>query len=558
MAPPLPQVYDVAHSADSDRWVGQLRAGTAARARPPTGSASATHSRAQRVVPTPQGLPTGVDTPSVTAAPSLLAPPQSASKAAQAPTSSSSPTMAAGSARGSDDKAGAPAHSPPTAAPATHSRASPTAAVAATALRLLVVRSLHYGRFSNNVMSLVEATGLAAATGRSLATPRFDRCSENEGLGALFDEAALAAAVVAGGGSGGGAAHFAEAAVRGGGGGGALGGRGVSTEAPPPPAEGTAPPQLVLLQPPARGGAWASLVEACGPTGVYVPLRDEVAGRASHTWRGVAWAALAPSELPPFDAAAAGLPAAQQSAGTAGADLTASPAYALLAPGVASHGAPAMLEDSWLAYRLAAPRLARERCLLLGNPFLSVNWAALPRGALEAAARGVATPARRIDAAVDAWVASAGLPAGALAAGVGVHLRLRDIGNEAWACAHDPRALVATLHAAVAAAATAAAVAAAAAGAPAPPPVVAFLATDEPDSPCAALVRAALPRTLDLVSGDPALGGRGGCGEAAWVQAALARTGAFVGNHYSTFSGAVHTARVLRWGAPPNSTFWVR
>ena len=42
------------------------------------------------------------------------------------------------------------------------------------------------------------------------------------------------------------------------------------------------------------------------------------------------------------------------------------------------------------------------------------------------------------------------------------------------------------------------------------------------------------------------------------MQAALARTAFFVGNYYSTFSGAVHTARVLRWGAAANTTVWFK
>ena len=393
---------------------------------------------------------------------------------------------------------------------------APTRASALPAGRLLVLRSIHYGRYSNNLIALTEALGLAAASGRSLLSPRFDRCAEP--LDELFDMTAMEVAVAEGNASG----------------------------------NPALPPQLFLLQPPQEGGVGSSLVGACGETGVYIPLRDEVAGKASHTWRGVAWRAL--HELPAFDPLAAGLPPERVAAALPRANLTRTHPYggegSLFCPGIARYGLPELLVDSWLPQRLSAAPLSAERCLLIGNPFLSLNWATLPRGAFERAARGVARPAARIDAALDRWLAARGLTQRDLEQGLGVHLRLKDIGNERAWCEHDPRGFVATLQWALAAAAAAGA----AARGPLAPPPLAFIATDDAGSPCAALVRGAFPAALDLVSGDSQLGG---CAEVAWVQAALARTAFFVGNFYSTFSGVVHMARVLRFGRAVNTSVWV-
>lgn len=360
---------------------------------------------------------------------------------------------------------------------------------------------MHYGRYSNNLMALTEALGIARATGRTLVVPRMDRCGDDEDVAALYNLTAMAAVA-----------------------------RVVLLAGKVGPHGETAEPLVRAM----CGGAAG---------GMYIPLRDEVAP-GDHTWRGVAWTVVPPSRLPPFDPAAAGVPRAQAQWAASAAGLVAAPPYdTLFAPGVPVHGLPAMLGEQWLPQRLAALPYT-HKCVLLGNPFLSMNWATMPPGSFEAAA-GALAPSARVLAGVGRWADRHGLSAAQLSAAMGVHLRLKDIGNLVGWCDHDPRRFVGRLHEARASVPRATA----AAGAPV------LIATDDEASVCTRLVRDAFPGTLLVVSGDSALGG--GCSELAFVQAVLARTAVFVGNAYSTFSGAVHAARVLHHGAQPNTTVFI-
>ena len=372
-----------------------------------------------------------------------------------------------------------------------HHTTTPIADSAAAApSRYLVVRSIRFGRFSNNVIALQEAMALAASSGRILVVPSFDRCLPDEPLEAIFD----------------------------------------------------AIPGLIVL-----GASNTSLTALCGDPGAaplpYLPLRDEVAGARNLTWLGVAWRVVDPADLyPVVPARDVFSPADAKFASVKNA--SSADVYArYFAPGVAMHGLPELLVDHFLHVRLA---LSPEPCVLIGNPFLSLNWAVLPSPveSLAVVTRAL-RPSRRILAAAASWLAGNNASWHDVGASLGIHLRGKDIGNFDSLCRSRPQSFVDDLRAF--AARQAPFVINGGAGRPS----TILVASDDARSPCLPLVAAAFPgaRILGLGGEGPAGLRRGGCGEAWLIQSVMGRTAAFVGNGYSTFSGLCHQLRMFLPGA---------
>ena len=387
-----------------------------------------------------------------------------------------------------------------------------TPAATAGPPRYLIVHGITYGRFSNNLMGIGEAITLARASNRVLVLPAsMHRCG-HERLDRLFNATALAASLPLG--------------------------------------------LLFIINDESASSELSSLCNSS--SGRYLPLRDDENTAPVHSWKGMRWTRVPEQQLPyRFEDV---LFSVRRYASMPNASWLPPPYEELFAPGVPLFGLPQLLTDHFLPFRIMA---APDACLLVGSPFMNVNFALLP-SAIEAVTRAT-TPSPAIERAREAWMRANELSAAGVSAALGVHLRLTDIGNMLSRCQHAPSTFIAEVLqfgrrtlATVAAATSADSSSRRAGGAL----DLVLLATDDIHSPCAQLVISGLNASSRVVAvslagipGVPASVGR--CGEYVFIQDVLARTAALVGNGYSTFSSVVHQRRVVVYGARPNSTWFV-
>ena len=189
-------------------------------------------------------------------------------------------------------------------------------------------------------------------------------------------------------------------------------------------------------------------------------------------------------------------------------------------------------------------------CILLGLPFFAINLAMMP-GAYESAISSLRAP-RWLLSAVDEWFEARNLtnsPA------IAVHIRLTDqVGRGFLGLGFADRCVADSSKAAdeVSLALSPWTALRTANVWPA-----LLVASDDPESLCVRTIveRLSLPR-VEFVSapdGDPAQLPDGLRSQ--FIQETLARSVAFVGTNFSTFSSAIHQIRVLRNGYAINSSF---